>query len=173
MATRHKYKELDALRWLAAFSVGMGHAFLCVMVDGNVPKISHVLGTMLFNVAYAVDLFFVLSGFVLINATKSRGILAYLGFLARRALRIYPSAWMSLSIAVAALVIAHRLIGYHSSWVSPWIDSLLGVPTLNVLNVVGVLLLSNYAVNTTLWTIAIELAASAAYAFFVPLVKSR
>ncbi len=173
MATRHKYKELDALRWLAAFSVGMGHAFLCVMVDGNVPKIPHVLGTMLFNGAYAVDLFFVLSGFVLINATKSRGILAYLGFLARRALRIYPSAWMSLSIAVAALVIAHRLSGYHSSWVSPWIDSLLGVPALNVLNVVGVLLLSNYAVNTTLWTIAIELAASAAYPFFVPLVKSR
>lgn len=173
MAMKHKYQELDALRWLAAFSVGMGHSFLCFLVNGHVPKIPHALGTMLFNGAYAVDLFFVLSGFVLINATKSLGIRTYVGFLARRALRIYPAAWMSLVLAVAALVLAHLLNGHQSSWVSSWIDSLLGTPAMSFMNVVGLLLLSNYAVNTTLWTIAIELAASAAYPFFVPLIKDN
>ena len=170
---KHKYKELDALRWLAAFSVGMGHAFLCVLVNGRLPKIPHVLGTMIFNGAYAVDLFFVLSGFVLINATKSLGVLPYLGFLARRALRIYPAAWMSLSVAVIALLFARSVSANHSLWVSPWIDSLLGAPALTVMNLLGILVLSNYAVNTTLWTIAIELVASAMYPLFVPLVKSR
>ena len=169
---KHKYKELDALRWLAAFAVGMGHAFLCFLVDGSVPKVPHVLGTMVFNGAYAVDLFFVLSGFVLINATKPLGIRTFAGFLARRALRIYPAAWMSLVLAVLALAIAHTLRGYHSPWVSPWIDSLLGMPEIGLVSILGILVLTNYGVNTTLWTIAIELAASIAYPLFVPLIKS-
>jgi peptidoglycan/LPS O-acetylase OafA/YrhL len=170
---RHKYRELDALRWLAAFAVGMGHAFLCFSVKGVVPEVPYVLGTMICNGAYAVDLFFVLSGFVLINATTSLGVRTYMGFIVRRAIRIYPAAWVSIALSVGALMIAHELRRNNVPWVTPWIDSLLGFPGISVANIVGTLALTNWTINTTLWTIAIELAASVAYPFFVPLIKSR
>jgi peptidoglycan/LPS O-acetylase OafA/YrhL len=159
----HKYKQLDALRWIAALAVGIGHAFLCFNVNGRLPPKAHFYGTMVFNGAYAVDLFFVLSGFVLINATLGVGIEHYAGFITRRFLRIYPAAWMSLVLSGLTVVVVHFAPRYGLPWTSPWAESLLQAPKINVLSILSSITLVDHMMNPVLWSIAIEVAASAVY----------
>src|SRR5581483_11410349 len=99
--TAHKYRRLDSLRGLAALSVGVGHAFLCVNFSPHSSWQTAALGV--FDGDYAVDLFFVLSGFVLINMVRGFSAAHYAAYLARRLLRLYPLLWASLIIAYVAL----------------------------------------------------------------------
>lgn len=173
MHPRHQYQALDALRWIAAFSVGMGHAFLCFDIRGTLPAGPAYAWTMVFNGAYAVDLFFVLSGFVLINATRTLSLRNYLAFVVRRAARIYPAAWMSLGLAVVCLVLVHGTGRFGEPWVSGWVEWLIEPPRWTLPSVLGSLALTNDRLNPVLWTIATELVASAFYPLLVPMVRQN
>ena len=166
----HKYKQLDSLRWVAAFAVGMGHAFLCFSVNGLIPKYQGYFWTRIFNGAYAVDLFFVLSGFVLINAAADDlSPRTYAAFVTRRALRIYPAAWMSLLLCLCALMTVHLSRNFGEPWMRPWAEGFLQMPDITVRGVIGALLLRR--VNPVFWTINVEIAASLAYPLFANLIK--
>ena len=167
----YKYQNLDALRWIAAFSVGVGHAFLCFNVNRRLPEAAHFYGTMVFNGAYAVDLFFVLSGFVLINATSELSLETYIGFLSRRFIRIYPAAWMSLALSGVAIAIVHVIPRYGVPWVSPWAEWLLEIPPITIPSILEQSVLYKNNMNPILWTIAIEIVASVVYPVIIYILR--
>lgn len=96
-----RYRELDALRGLAALSVFLSHSFGLV----NDPVLLSIVRSFgmraISDGAAAVDLFFVLSGFVLARSLFTAGI-DYRTFLLRRVFRIYPAYWASLAFALVA-----------------------------------------------------------------------
>jgi peptidoglycan/LPS O-acetylase OafA/YrhL len=159
MTSGHKYQRLDSLRGLAAISVGVGHAFLCVDFSKDSYLQTAALG--IFDGDYAVDLFFVLSGFVLINMIRGFSGAHYAAYVGRRLLRLYPLLWASLILAYVthAFVVAYapacaglsvwvcRLIRPPGSWIG-------GIET--AIPVV-------FQLNPTTWTIKVEIAVSLIY----------
>ena len=85
---------LDGMRGVAAFAVMMMH------FTNNLP-------TPLFKTAYlAVDLFFILSGFVIAhsyNEALLSGSMKFLEFFKRRLIRLYPMFFIGLVIGAASL----------------------------------------------------------------------
>ncbi len=92
--TRHKFRTLDGIRGVAALLVVMRHADPYFK---GLPRTESYL---------AVDLFFVLSGFVLAYSYQARldaGMTA-IRFMRLRLIRLYPLYALGLAIAVAAVV---------------------------------------------------------------------
>ncbi|MHB8815346.1 MAG: acyltransferase family protein [Steroidobacteraceae bacterium] len=159
MTSGHKYQRLDSLRGLAALSVGVGHAFLCV--DFSQRSTLQAIALGIFDGDYAVDLFFVLSGFVLINMVRGFSGAHYLAYLGRRLLRLYPLLWASLIVAYVtqALVAAHAPACGN---LSGWICRLIAPPDSIVAAVASAVPLA-FHLNPMSWTIKIEIAVSLVY----------
>jgi peptidoglycan/LPS O-acetylase OafA/YrhL len=166
---QHKYAHLDSLRWIAAFAVGMCHTFHCFYIDQTTLKPLHGLGTAIFNGAYAVDFFFVLSGFVLVNATTSLSLAFYLGFVIRRVLRIYPAAWVSLIVSATAVALAQT--AYGQPWMADWVIGLLTWPSGTLGAGISEALLYTHRLNPILWSIAIEMMASVLYPLMIAVMR--
>lgn len=159
MASGHKYLRLDSLRGLAALSVGIGHAFICVDFSQGSSLQTAALG--LFDGDYAVDLFFVLSGFVLINMVRGFSGAHYAAYLARRLLRLYPLLWASLIVAYVtqAFVAAHAPpCGNLSYWVCRLIR-----PPHSIAAAVRTAIPVEFELNPISWTIKVEIAVSIVY----------
>ena len=172
---RHKYSSLDSLRWVAAFSVGMGHALGFSVVYGKYQTDLISSARCIFNGAYAVDFFFVLSGFVLINQIRHMSPRAYTGYTARRFLRLYPAAWGSLLLAMfAALSVKfiHSGNNYNTSLLLPAGQNLIIMPKLDALSLLKVAILKDVSLNPVLWSIKVEIAASLLYPFFAMMIRS-
>jgi peptidoglycan/LPS O-acetylase OafA/YrhL len=166
----HKFARLDTLRWLAALSVGIGHAFLCFNFSLSTYSVSHSFwdphfwGTLVFNGAYAVDMFFVLSGFVLINSLKQMNKYSVFGFLIRRITRIYPAAWISMVLAICAFFIWHQNNGNIHPFISGWILGLIKIQNgYSIASAINNALIFHYSINPILWTIRIEIFGSIMY----------
>lgn len=93
---RQRISELDALRFLAAISVVFYH-----LIFGHIQfaESKSALWLALFNSSrfgyIGVDLFFIISGFViLMTATKRSAV----GFAVHRAIRLYPTFWIAVAI---------------------------------------------------------------------------
>ena len=88
-----KLKSIQALRGIAALAV-----FLChlIAIEGSHADRTSKLTELWENGAYGVDLFFVISGFIMVwvasDLQRSRG--SALDFLYSRATRIYPLWWL-------------------------------------------------------------------------------
>jgi peptidoglycan/LPS O-acetylase OafA/YrhL len=159
MTSGHKYQRLDSLRGLGAISVGVGHAFLCVEFSPGSPLQTLALG--IFDGDYAVDLFFVLSGFVLINMVRGFSGAHYAAYLGRRLLRLYPLLWASLIVAYAtqAFVAARApACGDLSVWVCRLIR-----PPPSALAAIETAIPVDFQLNPTSWTIKVEIAVSILY----------
>lgn len=87
--TRGKIDSIQCLRGLAAIAVMMSHSLVNITAPGQ----AEVARFLFLSGGSGVDLFFIISGFILVVSTaKSDGTLAYTGsFLARRMLRIWPA----------------------------------------------------------------------------------
>ncbi|HEV2270706.1 MAG TPA: acyltransferase [Steroidobacteraceae bacterium] len=159
MTGGHKYQRLDSLRGLAALSVGVGHAFLCVDFSQGSSLQTAALG--LFDGDYAVDLFFVLSGFVLVNMVRGFSGAHYAAYLGRRLLRLYPLLWASLIVAYVtqALVVAHAPSCADLSY---WICRLITPPS-SMLAAVKTAIPVDFHLDPTSWTIKVEIAVSIVY----------
>lgn len=159
MTSGHKYQRLDSLRGLAALSVGIGHAFLCVSFSKDSSLQNAALG--IFDGDYAVDLFFVLSGFVLINMVRGFSPGHYAAYLVRRLLRLYPLLWASLIVAYVtqSYVVAHApLCGSLSFWVCRLIT-----PPRSLVAAIETAIPVNFHLDPTSWTIKVEIAVSIVY----------
>jgi peptidoglycan/LPS O-acetylase OafA/YrhL len=163
MASGHKYKRLDSLRGLAALSVGVGHALLCVQLAQGGALRTAVSG--IFDGDYAVDLFFVLSGFVLANMVRGFSGAHYAAYLARRFLRLYPLMWAVIVIAcfVQIAVAAHAP---PCGDLSAWACRLIRRPS-SVIAAMASAIPIDCQLDPVTWTIKVEVAVSVVYPFLV------
>ena len=159
MTAAHKYQRLDSLRGLAAISVGVGHAYICVNFSQNSLWQNAALG--IFDGDYAVDLFFVLSGFVLINMVRGFSGAHYAAYLGRRLLRLYPLMW-------ACLILAYVVYAFVAPYAPPcgnlstWICRLIAPPG-SVATAVRTAIPLDYRLGPASWTIKVEVAVSIVY----------
>ena len=156
---RHQYVMLDGLRGIAAGCVVLFHFGL---LDRLTRAPSH---------AYlAVDLFFVISGFVVAHAYESRlaAGLSVPGFARLRLLRLYPLH--ALGMALGALVVAASALrrGGAAAPVGAWLS--LGIGFLPRLGPGGGDL---FPLNGPAWSLMLELIANLAYAALVPRLSNR
>lgn len=168
---RVRLHQLDGLRGAAALVV-VGFHFLCAFAPRFAPypgtPLSVSDGTILgavFNGAFAVAVFFVLSGFVVSNAAAARRdpvyVLATLRYL-RLALPATASvclAWLLLSELPEAAQALHRLAP------SPWLQWTYqgDIPSGGAAlydGMVGIFLTGGSQFNNVLWTMRIELLGS-------------
>lgn len=116
--TSRRYHEIDLLRAIACAMVVVFHYFYRGQQDGWVPFHFDTWVTSIAKFGYlGVDLFFVISGFVIFLSAQKSGARA---FLASRVARLYPAYW----VAIAATVVVVRS-GTLSSLVVPWWDVLI------------------------------------------------
>jgi peptidoglycan/LPS O-acetylase OafA/YrhL len=101
MSGNKRFVTLDGMRGIAAIMVMLGHVKNLAPVDGqlNSPPI-HAPGGYL-----AVDLFFALSGFVLVQAYEQRlrAGLATTGFMVMRLIRLYPMYFLAALLSGGSL----------------------------------------------------------------------
>lgn len=97
---------LDALRFVAASAVTVYHFTAAPVVDGAVRTDTFgVLGHLARFGYLGVELFFLISGFVIVMSAQGRTGRA---FLVNRAIRLYPSFWVAVAVTSAALWWADR-----------------------------------------------------------------
>lgn len=163
--------ELDGLRGLAALSVFTTHLAL-LPVSSFLDSLRLTPIHLLWDGAAAVDLFFVLSGFVLALPFVSgeERPLNYGDFVIRRLFRILPAYWISLIIALALRDLLYDPAGLQS--LSDWSRELWSRPIRHVWSHVALIgpwsdteLLNpaRYSdsdtdtLNPVLWTLVVEL----------------
>lgn len=97
------YRHLQSLRAIAALLVAYFHAVLQLAAFGDAQPSLPLFG------ACGVDLFFVISGFVMWNSTRGRAV-GPAGFFARRIARIVPLYWIVTLTACAIALVAPQLL---------------------------------------------------------------
>jgi len=96
---QNRDNNLNLLRFLAAAAVALSHSFLLVTGDPESRPLMKATG---FSIGYhAVDIFFVISGFLVTQSWMRRNSL--LDFTVARALRIYPA--LAVCVVLTALVL--------------------------------------------------------------------
>lgn len=88
-------KELDGLRGLMALWVVAGHSYEAV------PSLSKFIPMTLLN-DFAVDVFIVLSGFVIFNYLNNNSV-SYRQYITQRAMRLFPIYLVVLAITIASI----------------------------------------------------------------------
>ena len=152
-----RYRQIDALRGVAAFAVLVYHLFPGDhisrewMATSSPDAIGTFILTTVFNGTGATVLFFVISGYVLGHNAPDRPSVRYLAsFFVRRFFRIMPGAWASLLFASAIMLMA---FGQAADW-SDWPRVLtLRRPAL--------------AINGPLWSLQVEWVGSVLFPFLL------
>lgn len=107
--------SLDGLRGLAVALVFMRHA---AYLGGYRDSLPPVLGTFMLNGWVGVDLFFILSGFLISRPFFSDRPFAWKSYLTRRALRILPAYLFVMVVAAAGwipfYVVNHESLGWRA-----------------------------------------------------------
>jgi peptidoglycan/LPS O-acetylase OafA/YrhL len=103
MNSRARFPELDLLRFLAACAVMLFHyTYLGPQKhtwSGTFPLLSQI-----FKYGYlGVDVFFILSGFVILLTAYNKDAI---GFTVARIVRLYPAYWICVTLTVVAIVLA-------------------------------------------------------------------
>lgn len=159
---KHTFLSLDAMRGVAALFVLLSHT------TGTFTKVDFV------PVAYvAVDIFFVLSGFVIAYSyeDKLRGGMSALDFMTRRAIRLYPLYLAGLALAIAAAA-ADLVVGKEA--IAPGsLAASVGLEAMFLPSPFGDVLRNLYPLNPVAWSLFFELLINAAYVLFFPLLSNR
>ncbi|QWP76124.1 acyltransferase [Lysobacter sp. K5869] len=110
-AAKPVFSSIQMLRGIAALLIVLMHLASMEREAGA----GHVLLPDFFRHAYGgVDLFFVISGFVMVTVARGRyrSPAEARRFLARRAWRIYPTYWVYTSVLVAAIALSRGVSGF-------------------------------------------------------------
>jgi peptidoglycan/LPS O-acetylase OafA/YrhL len=150
------HPELDVLRFLAFLAVFIHHALpreISFYVNGGLPPaLAELLVTAKNAGAYGVDLFFVLSAYLitelLLREHASRGSFSISNFYVRRALRIWPLYFVFLAITVLVVptilpddAFGTMYIVSFALFVGNWVCAANGIP---------------FSVASPLWSISVE-----------------
>ncbi len=157
--TKHRYAYLDGMRGIAALFVVLRHTV-------------EYWDFTIFRSYVAVDIFFVLSGFVIANAYAGKmaaGTLSLRGFFLVRLIRLYPVYALSLCLAIPLFVLEMTDAG------TP-----LDLMTTVQLIILSMLFLPGYAnpggslfpVNDPYWSLFFELAANIVYGILRPVLST-
>ena len=171
-SSRSRLECLDALRGIAASVVYFQHAFSMfpLPASGTLSGTLFRIESRVFSGAAAVDLFFVLSGFVLTLPYVGQRAkqMDYTDFIVRRVTRLYPAYW----IAVAAALAFRLLFGaqLHASALTEWTAKHWTAPlTLSeVLRTLAMVLpMNDLALSTVFWSLFVEMQVSLLLPFFI------
>jgi peptidoglycan/LPS O-acetylase OafA/YrhL len=121
---------LDVVRFLAALFVVGTHLAFWLWAGGFFPTDYHYLGRYTWAGWVGVEMFFVLSGFIIAYSAEKA---TALNFAKSRFIRLYPAAWVCSTLTVILLLVSHtaRLGGVMlKMWIvtltlfprGPWID---------------------------------------------------
>ena len=162
---------MDGLRGIAALVVVACHVLSTLPGIGNVVSGDRSAGLttaeawavfsplhILWNGTPAVHVFFVLSGFVLVLPfTRPGAVRNWALYYAKRLLRLYLPAWVSLAVAVALIALIPRTA---SPLQSPWADMYVVDPSVGQVLKDASLMLNASTINTPLWSLKYEVAFS-------------
>ena len=180
-----RYSELDGLRGLAAFSVLLLHATL-TLPSGAVVAVLRTPPLSVFSDGLAaVDLFFVLSGFVLALpfVGPSDRPIGYTSFVIRRAFRILPAYWLSIVVALALRYTLFEADGLETLgpwsrgiWQTPpghWVDHLILVGPWSTSKLINPVFGPQriYDVNPVIWTLVVEMRMSLIFPLAILLIR--
>ena len=141
VATLERFSHLQQLRAIAALMVVLYHARMPHYPTWN----GHEFGTL------GVDLFFVISGFVIYWVTRRET--SFRRYLLRRLVRIVPLYWMLTLLMAAAVLLAPQLFKQTVFELAHFLKSLAFVPTVNPsrLNEITPLLTPGWTLNYELF----------------------
>ncbi len=178
--------RLEALRGVAALWVIVSHSMIWLAMGeetalwskpvfdvhgGQAVLARAVVG--LFNGAAAVDIFFVLSGFVLARSLRNNPLTLgnYSRFVVRRVFRIFPAFWLSLAVVVLYLVFVFP--GYAKlPGASVWFNWAYAEP-FSAEQLWQNVRFHTASLNSNAWTLKIEMAASLVLPFMVWCIGRR
>jgi exopolysaccharide production protein ExoZ len=154
-----KLTSIQALRGAAAIAVVLFHIWL---LELHVYGSATICASFFKNGWAGVDLFFVLSGFVMVKVTQGKfaSIKNTVEFLYDRIFRIFPLYWVLTSLILVLLAIKPQL--FHSMGHPSLISSFLLFPQLNQNPFLG-----------QAWTLVFEMYFYYVFAFFMILLESR
>ena len=163
----HRFLELDALRGLAAFAVLMAH------YNEAISQVPHPVFRLLVHTLgghATVDLFFLLSGFVLTIPFLGRRPPSYMAYLLKRICRIYPPYAAAILIAAALAARLYSTIPTGNAWIDmTWSQPFSGRLLLQHLLLLGHF--DNTRLNTAIWSLVVEMRMSLVFPFMVLIVK--
>jgi peptidoglycan/LPS O-acetylase OafA/YrhL len=165
----HRFIELDSLRGLAAIAVVLTHFRGAVMLAPHpvFAVIAHALG----GGAAAVNLFFLLSGFVLTIPYLGHHRPTYVTFLLKRICRIYlPYA----AAILLAAFLAARLYSVIPTG-NPWVDMTWSKPFSAGLLAQHLMMIGSYdntRLNTAIWSLIFEMRLSLVFPMIVFLTQN-
>jgi exopolysaccharide production protein ExoZ len=147
-----EYSGVQALRGLAACFVAVFHTTQAWSQHVNGAQSAWVNGR------YGVEIFFVISGFVMVMSTDGKAAMRNPGwrFMERRLVRIVPLYWLVTAMVMAKALVLERLpslqhVGPHARITIPWVtSSLLFVPFSNSLGTVQPVVMQG-------WTLSFEM----------------
>jgi len=157
------YGTLDGLRGVAAISVVVLHA----------PALFGFVGAP--SAGLAVDLFFVMSGFIIGHAyeEKMHGGMSAGRFIAVRLIRLYPLFLAGLALGVIE-ALAETLFGRTQAWTFDQIAKAAGAGLLMLPAPPGELLAAPaFRLNPPSWSLLFEVLVNIAYGLFLPRLSNR
>lgn len=169
-----RFEELDALRGLAAISVFLSHASGLVDPPAALVGIENSPVHVLWEGAAAVDLFFVLSGFVLALPYVSREPrpLRYDVFLIKRIFRLYPAYWVAVLFGLALMHFGGSLqtVPYASEWLASFWHAFPSCnQILRTISLIGPGINTN-AIDPAIWSLVVEMRMSLIFPLLVLVV---
>lgn len=158
-----KYRSLQILRGFAAWMV-VYHHFMQMFFD---LKWGHLLGVFFSRYgSFGVDIFFVLSGFVMFSAV-AKGTVKASSFAIGRVFRIMPAYWFHTFVTLICITLFPAGFGFTAYSLSSLVGSLLLFPTANPSGI-GV-----YPLLTVGWTLSFEMFFYMSLAFCLVLNQRR
>lgn len=108
-----KLQSIQALRGIAVLLVLLSHLFRVEEKYAN----TTILPEATLAGASGVDIFFVISGFIMVVVThkKRKGLLEGINFLYRRAFRIYPTYWIYTTLVLIVYLLNKKLVNSGAS----------------------------------------------------------
>jgi peptidoglycan/LPS O-acetylase OafA/YrhL len=100
-----RFYELDLLRFVAAFEIMMFHYTLYGFRNGHHSFDFTALGGALEYFYFGLELLFMLSGFVILKTVQTK---TAMGFLTARAIRLYPTYWVCVTVTAVVLWAANH-----------------------------------------------------------------
>jgi len=163
-ALRPRFFALDLMRGIAAFSV------VCLHIKDGLNGLPYPASGML-----AVDLFFLLSGFVIAAAYEEnlRSGLGTWRFLRIRLIRLYPLYLLGLAIGLAKLLLQYRFGANPLPPAQLGVDLAFALVLLPSPTTLGSAFDGTFPINLAAWSLFFEIAVNVAYAIATPVLSRR